>query len=159
MVLCDACNEAYHLKCLNPPLAKIPKGNWYCPDCSGTEKAVSSRRRYAGRPRLSPMAKVLSASKNGSSRSVNPSPSSNRELFKSSPRGSSSNVTSALLERPKTSILNGPKSTSATQAPSNKSPEGNQFRPDNLSSPDGKRGNKDLPSEDDSSAASEPADV
>lgn len=41
VLLCDACDAEYHRYCLNPPLAKIPEGNWYCPSCL-TGKAASS---------------------------------------------------------------------------------------------------------------------
>lgn len=33
VLLCDTCDSEYHMYCLNPPLAKIPEGNWYCPSC------------------------------------------------------------------------------------------------------------------------------
>ncbi|XP_059670168.1 methyl-CpG-binding domain-containing protein 9 [Cornus florida] len=33
VLLCDTCDAEYHTYCLNPPLARIPKGNWYCPSC------------------------------------------------------------------------------------------------------------------------------
>lgn len=33
MLLCDSCDGAYHLFCLQPPLSAIPAGNWYCPRC------------------------------------------------------------------------------------------------------------------------------
>ncbi|KAG9130501.1 hypothetical protein Leryth_024346 [Lithospermum erythrorhizon] len=33
VLLCDGCNGAYHTYCLNPPLSKIPEGNWFCPFC------------------------------------------------------------------------------------------------------------------------------
>ncbi|CAK9137780.1 unnamed protein product [Ilex paraguariensis] len=33
VLLCDACDSEYHTYCLNPPLARIPEGNWYCPTC------------------------------------------------------------------------------------------------------------------------------
>ncbi|GLJ28639.1 hypothetical protein SUGI_0564350 [Cryptomeria japonica] len=33
VLLCDTCDSEYHTYCLNPPLAKIPEGNWYCPSC------------------------------------------------------------------------------------------------------------------------------
>ncbi|XP_039035588.1 methyl-CpG-binding domain-containing protein 9-like [Hibiscus syriacus] len=33
VLLCDTCDAEYHTYCLNPPLARIPDGNWYCPDC------------------------------------------------------------------------------------------------------------------------------
>ncbi|KAK9741343.1 hypothetical protein RND81_03G098900 [Saponaria officinalis] len=56
VLLCDTCDAEYHTYCLNPPLARIPDGNWYCPTCvsgfTGTSKAVHiigrRRRRYHG---------------------------------------------------------------------------------------------------------------
>lgn len=35
VLLCDTCDAEYHTYCLNPSLASIPKGNWYCPSCAG----------------------------------------------------------------------------------------------------------------------------
>lgn len=34
IVLCDGCEEAYHIYCLVPPRKSIPKGNWYCLFCT-----------------------------------------------------------------------------------------------------------------------------
>lgn len=33
MLLCDECDRGTHLYCLNPPLAAIPKSDWYCDKC------------------------------------------------------------------------------------------------------------------------------
>ena len=33
MLLCDTCDRGWHLFCLNPPLSKIPDGEWSCPKC------------------------------------------------------------------------------------------------------------------------------
>lgn len=33
VLLCDKCDSGYHTYCLNPPLARVPEGNWYCPPC------------------------------------------------------------------------------------------------------------------------------
>lgn len=33
VLLCDQCDAEYHKYCLDPPLAVIPEGNWYCPSC------------------------------------------------------------------------------------------------------------------------------
>lgn len=53
VLLCDTCDAEYHTYCLNPPLARIPEGNWYCPSCAGKRSIqdateciqVISRRR------------------------------------------------------------------------------------------------------------------
>ncbi|XP_052027976.1 lysine-specific demethylase 5D-like isoform X5 [Apodemus sylvaticus] len=32
-LLCDGCNDNYHIFCLLPPLSEVPKGIWKCPKC------------------------------------------------------------------------------------------------------------------------------
>lgn len=40
-LLCDECNDAYHLACLKPPLTELPEeDDWYCPDCKVNENEV-----------------------------------------------------------------------------------------------------------------------
>mmetsp|Transcript_1524 Transcript_1524/g.2023 ORF Transcript_1524/g.2023 Transcript_1524/m.2023 type:complete len:2660 (+) Transcript_1524:292-8271(+) len=34
LVLCDHCDAAYNIACLDPPLKDIPKGAWHCIDCA-----------------------------------------------------------------------------------------------------------------------------
>ncbi|XP_035668811.1 histone acetyltransferase KAT6B-like isoform X2 [Branchiostoma floridae] len=33
ILFCDACDRGFHMKCCNPPLTKMPKGNWECTLC------------------------------------------------------------------------------------------------------------------------------
>ncbi|KAL4854430.1 Chromodomain-helicase-DNA-binding protein 3 [Chlorella vulgaris] len=33
MLLCDHCDQGYHMHCLEPPLEKAPLGFWFCPRC------------------------------------------------------------------------------------------------------------------------------
>jgi len=33
MLLCDACDNGYHMYCLRPALKKVPTGDWFCNDC------------------------------------------------------------------------------------------------------------------------------
>ncbi|GBO10864.1 hypothetical protein AVEN_62549-1, partial [Araneus ventricosus] len=35
LLLCDACDLAYHCDCLDPPLFRVPIDEWFCPPCSG----------------------------------------------------------------------------------------------------------------------------
>ena len=32
-LLCDHCDGAFHMACLNPPLTQVPATNWYCDKC------------------------------------------------------------------------------------------------------------------------------
>lgn len=34
MMLCDHCDSAHHIYCLNPPLKKVPEGSWMCSRCT-----------------------------------------------------------------------------------------------------------------------------
>lgn len=47
-ILCDGCDEAYHLYCITPRRFSIPKGQWYCSSCS-VERAEKGMRRYERR--------------------------------------------------------------------------------------------------------------
>ncbi|KAK7266131.1 hypothetical protein RIF29_18771 [Crotalaria pallida] len=44
VLLCDTCDAEYHTYCLNPPLARIPEGNWYCPSCVDGKRATHEVR-------------------------------------------------------------------------------------------------------------------
>ncbi|XP_067927988.1 lysine-specific demethylase 5A-like [Watersipora subatra] len=37
VLVCDACDDAYHMYCLVPPLTDMPKGDWRCPKCVARE--------------------------------------------------------------------------------------------------------------------------
>ncbi|KAF6032133.1 UHRF2 [Bugula neritina] len=40
-IICDECNDAYHIYCLNPPLDAVPNvDEWYCPLCKNDNSAV-----------------------------------------------------------------------------------------------------------------------
>lgn len=55
MLICDGCNEGYHLACLQPPLSAVPAGVWVCPNCNSegiTKHVVQSMQempKAAGR--------------------------------------------------------------------------------------------------------------
>lgn len=51
VLLCDTCDSEYHMYCLNPPLAKIPEGNWYCPSClAGQDEFQEGSTPLSGMP-------------------------------------------------------------------------------------------------------------
>lgn len=39
IVLCDGCDDAYHIYCTVPPLDSVPRGNWYCMSCNARRSA------------------------------------------------------------------------------------------------------------------------
>ncbi|KAJ7563466.1 hypothetical protein O6H91_03G111400 [Diphasiastrum complanatum] len=41
MLLCDECNRGFHMYCLCPIMVMVPKGDWFCPDCSRKEKVFA----------------------------------------------------------------------------------------------------------------------
>nr|CAB3473307.1 unnamed protein product [Digitaria exilis] len=47
-ILCDSCDEAYHLYCITPRRTSIPKGRWYCSSCRA-EKAKEGMKKYERR--------------------------------------------------------------------------------------------------------------
>ncbi|KAK2994082.1 hypothetical protein RJ640_024346 [Escallonia rubra] len=51
VLLCDTCDAEYHTYCLNPPLARIPEGNWYCPSCVSGKRIVQDEDTWVIRQR------------------------------------------------------------------------------------------------------------
>lgn len=38
-LICDGCDRAYHMYCLEPPMKDVPQSDWYCDDCLNTTGA------------------------------------------------------------------------------------------------------------------------
>lgn len=34
LITCDKCSSHYHIECCEPPLRRVPRGNWLCHQCS-----------------------------------------------------------------------------------------------------------------------------
>ncbi|KAF2296677.1 hypothetical protein GH714_001116 [Hevea brasiliensis] len=45
IVLCDGCDNAYHMYCMNPPRTTVPKGKWFCRQCDVKIKEIRKARR------------------------------------------------------------------------------------------------------------------
>lgn len=43
LMLCEGCNDEYHIYCLDPPLASVPHDDWYCGKC--TAKTTQQKKR------------------------------------------------------------------------------------------------------------------
>ncbi|XP_011568402.3 E3 ubiquitin-protein ligase UHRF1 [Plutella xylostella] len=41
IILCDECNNGYHMHCLSPPLSELPDEDWYCPSCKRDDVIVA----------------------------------------------------------------------------------------------------------------------
>jgi hypothetical protein len=47
LLLCDSCDNACHLSCCTPPLKRVPKGDWFCIDCSVKQAAAQAEAAKA----------------------------------------------------------------------------------------------------------------
>jgi ribosomal protein L37AE/L43A len=43
LLLCDRCDNGFHIKCVRPIVVRIPIGLWICLKCSGTKKVTGRR--------------------------------------------------------------------------------------------------------------------
>ena len=59
LLLCDTpgCGASYHMWCLEPPLASVPEGDWFCPDCDPHEPDMPPPRPMQP-PMLPPIRKA-----------------------------------------------------------------------------------------------------
>jgi len=48
MLVCDGCDGLFHCRCLNPPLRKIPTGDWFCDKCASHDDDVNSIAEIEG---------------------------------------------------------------------------------------------------------------
>ncbi|NXI32676.1 UHRF1 ligase, partial [Sterrhoptilus dennistouni] len=63
-LMCDECDMAFHIYCLDPPLSRIPDEDWYCPECRNDASEVV----LAGEKLKESKKKQKMASANSSSR-------------------------------------------------------------------------------------------
>ncbi|KAF6170523.1 hypothetical protein GIB67_031931 [Kingdonia uniflora] len=45
IVLCDGCDHAYHIYCMEPPLTSIPRGKWFCRACDEGIQAIKKVKK------------------------------------------------------------------------------------------------------------------
>ncbi|CAM6010122.1 unnamed protein product [Sphagnum balticum] len=48
IMLCDGCEAEYHTYCLDPPLQKVPEGNWFCPSCVSVKRGFPEATAVVG---------------------------------------------------------------------------------------------------------------
>lgn len=61
MLICDLCEESFHMSCCNPVIKKIPVGDWFCHSCSRKKlKIMETNSRKSRQDCLGPIASMLS---------------------------------------------------------------------------------------------------
>lgn len=45
IILCDGCDDAFHLYCLDPPRTSVPRGAWFCGNCNAGIQAIRKAKR------------------------------------------------------------------------------------------------------------------
>ncbi|KAK2630901.1 hypothetical protein EUGRSUZ_L03758, partial [Eucalyptus grandis] len=45
IVLCDGCDQAYHIYCMKPPRTSIPRGKWFCRKCDAGIQAIRRAKK------------------------------------------------------------------------------------------------------------------
>ncbi|XP_059630619.1 PHD finger protein EHD3-like [Cornus florida] len=45
IVLCDSCDHAYHIYCLQPPRTSVPRGKWFCRKCQTDIRRIRKARK------------------------------------------------------------------------------------------------------------------
>jgi hypothetical protein len=50
LLLCDQCDEEYHIFCLKPPLSSVPSSkSWFCPSCKASSSASVAENKVSTR--------------------------------------------------------------------------------------------------------------
>lgn len=45
IVLCDGCDHAYHIYCMQPALTSVPEGKWFCGKCDADTRRIRQAKR------------------------------------------------------------------------------------------------------------------
>eukprot|EP01117_Protostelium_nocturnum_P006401 TRINITY_DN2310_c0_g1_i1.p1 TRINITY_DN2310_c0_g1~~TRINITY_DN2310_c0_g1_i1.p1 ORF type:complete len:819 (-),score=310.87 TRINITY_DN2310_c0_g1_i1:34-2490(-) len=53
ILLCDGCDDEYHMSCLVPSLLYIPRGQWFCPRCVNNRDEKKPKQEKEKTPRAS----------------------------------------------------------------------------------------------------------
>ncbi|CAF2065427.1 unnamed protein product [Brassica napus] len=69
IVLCDGCDDAYHIYCMKPPCASVPDGEWFCRTCKVAIQKVRKFRNVVEKKKVGAVQKLkgkMNESKPGS---------------------------------------------------------------------------------------------
>ncbi|VEN44596.1 unnamed protein product [Callosobruchus maculatus] len=93
-ILCDECDDGYHLTCLKPPLESVPDEEWYCPECKNDNSEIvkageglkqTKKRKRASKENIKPGRRNVKEARNERSREHIIIPSDNIRSPDSSP--------------------------------------------------------------------------
>lgn len=61
LILCDMCNNGFHIGCLSPPLSKVPEGAFFCKECLEQKEEQKNKKEVEEieGPSISDLRKVL----------------------------------------------------------------------------------------------------
>eukprot|EP01114_Cavostelium_apophysatum_P018027 TRINITY_DN548_c0_g1_i1.p1 TRINITY_DN548_c0_g1~~TRINITY_DN548_c0_g1_i1.p1 ORF type:complete len:1044 (-),score=386.50 TRINITY_DN548_c0_g1_i1:46-3177(-) len=59
ILLCDSCDQEYHMFCLDPPITTVPRGMWYCNKCAPQIEAQRRKRNEANQNTENPMLQMV----------------------------------------------------------------------------------------------------
>ncbi|KAI3827567.1 hypothetical protein L1987_01644 [Smallanthus sonchifolius] len=63
MLICDLCEESFHMSCCNPVVKKVPVGDWFCNSCSRKKsKKMETSSRKSPENCLGPIGSMLRSS-------------------------------------------------------------------------------------------------
>ncbi|XP_076235164.1 ATP-dependent chromatin assembly factor large subunit isoform X2 [Calliopsis andreniformis] len=51
LISCDTCPNFYHVECIEPPIARAPRGRWSCSDCKDRKDRRTNTKYVRGRER------------------------------------------------------------------------------------------------------------
>ncbi|CAK9822646.1 Bromodomain adjacent to zinc finger domain protein 1A [Anthophora retusa] len=51
LISCDTCLKCYHVECIEPPVARMPRGRWICVDCKDKKDRKMNIKYVRGRER------------------------------------------------------------------------------------------------------------
>ncbi|KAL3737288.1 hypothetical protein ACJRO7_026113 [Eucalyptus globulus] len=76
IVLCDGCDQAYHIYCMKPPRTSIPRGKWFCRKCDAGIQAIRRAKKAYENFENKQRKKVV---QNGECRTLDKKPNENGE--------------------------------------------------------------------------------
>ena len=90
MILCDGCDQGWHVTCITPPLAEIPEDEWFCAVCAGSRAAAHGNAAHepSARAAASTPAKAAGSAEGGAKTRAAARPQEATDVAELAARGS-----------------------------------------------------------------------